>query len=508
MRCAWLWGLGLLVLLAGCGNPIEPNGIRMGLAGPPQNLDPRFATDATSSRVNRLLYRGLVDFDPEGRPVPALARWERLDPDRYRFTLGEAGRTFSDGGRLTAQDVVATFASILDPATRSPHRPLLALITRMAALGTEQVEFELSRPDPLFPAYLTLGILPAARIAAGHPFERAPVGSGSFRFLAWPEQGRLVLERVADGERLELQVVAEPSVRVMKLLRGEIDLLQNDLPPELFRWLQGRAEVRVEARPGSNFSYLAFNLEDPHTAKLAVRRAVAQAIDRAAIIRYVFDGAAREAQALFPPDHWAGAPDLVPHAYDPDRARALLAEAGYDETHPLRLVYKTSNDPFRVRLATLIQAQLAQVGIRVVVQSYDWGTFYDDVKSGRFQMVSLSWVAVRTPDIFRHAFHSGSVPPDGVNRGRYRSERVDAVLDDIAALEDLAPQVPQYRVLQRLLLEDLPYVPLWYEDQRLAARAEIGGYRLSAEGNYDGLQGVRRTPGEARGEGRGHARDH
>lgn len=501
-RLLALWGL--LILLGGCGSPPEDGGIRMGLAGPPQNLDPRFATDATSSRINRLLYRSLVDFDLEGRPVPALASWERLGPARYRFTLGEEGRTFSDGQRLTAQDVVATFRTILDPATRSPHRPLLEIIAALQAVGTEVIDFDLSRPDPLFPAYLSIGILPEALIEARHPFERTPVGSGAFRFLAWPEQGRLLLERVADRETLELRVVAEPSVRVMKLLRGEIDLLQNDLPPELFRWLRGRPEVRVEERPGSNFNYLAFNLEDEHTGKLAVRLAVAQAIDRASIIRYVFDGAAREAQALFPPDHWAGAPDLASYPYDPARARALLAEAGYDENRPLRLVYKTSNDPFRVRLATLIQAQLAEIGIQVAVQSYDWGTFYEDVKSGRFQMMSLSWVAVKTPDLFRYAFHSQSVPPKGVNRGRYRSNRVDELLAHIAALEELAPQVAGYRALQHLLLEDLPYLPLWYEDQRLAARAEIRGYRLSADGNYDGLQWVRRTPGEIRGHARVH----
>lgn len=466
----------------------------MGLAGPPQNLDPRYATDATSSRINRLLYRSLVDFDPEGYPMPALASWERLSPVHYRFALGESGRTFSNGQRLTAQDVVATYRSILDPATRSPHRPLLGIIAEMRTVGTEAIDIELKRPDPLFPAYLSLGILPATLIETHHPFARVPVGSGAFRFLAWPEQGWLVLERVDDGERLELRVVAEPSVRVMKLLRGEIDLLQNDLPPELFRWLRGRSEVQIGERPGTNFSYLAFNLEDPHTSNPRVRRAVAHGIDRAAIIRYVFDGAAREAQALFPPDHWVAATDLVPYPFDPARARALLAEAGYDGAHPLCLSYKTSNDPFRVRLATLIQAQLAEIGIQLAVQSYDWGTFYDDVKSGRFQMVSLSWVAVKTPDLFRYAFHSESVPPQGVNRGRYRNDQVDGLLDRIAGLNDLESQVPHYRALQRILLEDLPYFPLWFEDQRVATRAGILGYRLSAEGNYDGLQWVHRAP--------------
>ncbi len=499
MRGGQCWVLVLLGLLGACGNPADLSGLRMGLATPPQNLDPRFATDATSNRINRLLYRSRVDFDGESRPVPSLASWERLGPLRYRFTLGVEGRLFSNGRRLTSADVVATFRSILDPATGSPHRALLALINDLSAKGPEQIEFILGRPDPLFPAYLTIGILPAELIAAEHPFHRQPVGSGAFRFVAWPEQGRLQLERVADRQRVGFEVVGDPNVRVMKLLRGEIDLLQNDLPPELFGFLQGRREIRVEEQPGSNFSYLAFNLEDPQTGRAEVRRAVAHGIDREAIIRFVFGGAAGEAQALFSPNHWAGNPALRPYPHDPARARSLLAELGYTAEHPLRLVYKTSNDPFRVRLATLIQAQLRETGIAVEVQSYDWGTFYDDVKAGRFQLMSLSWVGVKTPDIFRYAFHSRSLPPDGVNRGRYRSQRVDALLEQIAQIGELQEQVPLYQELQRVLLEDLPYVPLWYEHQRVATRREVTGYRLATDGNYDGLRWVERSqPTEGR----------
>ena len=467
--------------------------MRVGIANPPQNLDPRFATDATSTRINRLLYRRLVEFDAQSRPVPSLATWERLAPDRYRFTLGEEGRAFTDGRRLVADDVAATFRSILDPKTGSPHRALLSIIADIRPLGPDRIEFLLERPDPLFPAYLSIGILPADLIEAAHPFHRDPIGTGEFRFLAWPEQGRIELERLRDHQPLEFLVVSDPNVRVMKLLRGEIDMLQNDLPPELFHLLRNRPEVIVQQIPGANFAYLGFNLEDPATGDLEVRHAVALSIDRGAIIRYLFIGAAREAQSLFPPDHWAGRADLVPYRYDPELARSLLKGLGYDREHPLALVYKTSNDPFRVRLATLIQAQLAEVGIRVDLRSYDWGTYYDDVKSGRFQVYSLSWVGVKTPDIFRYAFHSASVPPDGANRGRYCSPRVDALLDRIAGLDDAERQIPLYAELQQILLDELPYVPLWYEDQIVATRQGLTGYRLAADGNYDGLQWLSRS---------------
>jgi peptide/nickel transport system substrate-binding protein len=123
----------------------------------------------------------------------------------------------------------------------------------------------------------------------------------------------------------------------------------------------------------------------------------------------------------------------------------------------------------------------------VQVKSYDWGTFFGDVKAGRFQLYGLTWVGVRTPDIFRYAFHSASVPPDGANRGRYRSRQADWLIDTARAEPDLALQAVLYREIQRQLLADLPYIPLWYEDQVLAARRNLSGYRLAPDGNYDGL---------------------
>jgi peptide/nickel transport system substrate-binding protein len=486
--------LVLCGLLAACGAQPQDGSLRMGLANAPRNLDPRLATDAASERVNRLLYRRLVEFDAHSLPVPSLATWVKLSPTHYRFTLGPAGRTFSDGTRLTASDVAATYRSILDPANASPHRPLLSVIADIRSEGTEQIDFLLSAPDALFPAYLGIGILPARLIRAGHDFRQAPVGSGPFRFLDWPDPSRLRLERRRDGEVLELLTVKDPTVRVMKLLRGEIQMLQNDLSPELVGYLRQRPEVRVREIPGVNFSYIGFNLQDPVTGRLAVRRAIAHAIDREAILRYLFQGAGRPAQALLPPEHWAGAKGLVGYAYDPKQARALLAEAGFGTERPLRLSYKTSSDPFRVRLATVIQAQLRRVGIRMAVQSYDWGTFYGDIKAGRFQLYSLSWVGIRTPDIFRYAFASSSVPPEGANRGRYRSCEADRLMEAARREPDLKRQAVLYRKLQALLLADLPYVPLWYEDQIFACRREVRGYRLAPDGNYDGLDLVELAP--------------
>lgn len=483
--------LAVAGLLAGCGRvPRDAHVLRVGLADPPRSLDPRFATDATSERINRLLYRRLVELDPQGLPTPALATWERASPTHYRFRLGDEGRDFTDGSRLTAADVAATYTYVLDAANASPHRTQLTLIDRIAVPDPETIDFFLKTPDPLFPAYLAEGILPARVIREGRALARESAGSGPFRSLGWPESGRLRLQRRADGLIVDLVTVKDPSVRVMKLLRGEIQMLQNDLSPELVDYLSRREAIRVETIAGNNFSYLGFNLEDPVTGNPAVRRALALALDREALLHFLLRDRGRAAESIFPPTSWLGAPDLTPYPHDPARARALLASAGFGERRPLRLTIKTSSDPFRLRLATAIQAQLAEVGVELSIRSYDWGTFFGDIKEGRFQLYGLTWVGIHTPDIFRYAFHSGSVPPIGANRGRFRQTEVDRLIDRAGAEPDLAQQARLYRELQQILHRELPYLPLWYEAQILATRPEVRGYRLAADGNYDGLTDV------------------
>nr|VFK78065.1 MAG: peptide/nickel transport system substrate-binding protein [Candidatus Kentron sp. SD] len=492
-----------LVFLSACGG--DPKGassetipeiIRFGLAARPLTLDPRFDTDATSMRVNRLLYDRLVDFDETSQAIPALANWRRVTPLHYRFTLKPKRRRFHDGSPVTAFDVKATYDSVLNVDLASPHRSMLAVIERIVVSERDTVDFHLHVPDPLFPGRLTLGILPAGSIARNHPFNRNPMGSGPFAFLAWPEEGRLRLERVEDDQIVEFVHVSEATVRVLKLLRGEIDLMQNDMLPELIDWLSKREDIVVKMAPGINFSYLGFHLRAPITENPNVRRAVAHALDRKAIIRHVLGGAARPANGLLTPNHWAGHPSLQSIAFDPIKAKALLAKAGYTEDRRPVLTYKTSNNPLRVRLATIIQDQLRHVGIDVDLRAYDWGTFFGDIKAGRFRMYSLTWVSIRMPDIFKYAFHSASIPPAGANRGRLIDAFADRIMDEAEAASNPTRQAALYRKLQEHLLAVLPYVPLWYEDNVLMTRGDITGYELTPDGNYDGLITVRRTPGE------------
>lgn len=473
--------MAALLLLNACNRNNDYQEIRSAVSLLPQTLDPRYATDAASARVCRLLYRPLVEFDAHFRPVPALASWQMLAPNLFRFTLGKQGREFHDGRYLTAEDVAATYQSILD-LPDSPHSAEFANISRIEVRDENTVDFVLRQADGDFPSRLILGILPVGLVEKGHDFSREPVGSGAFRFVSW--QRSLRLERVSDSQPFIFEEIRDPTVRVLKLVRGETDMLQGDLPPELVKYLQQRPELEVQESSGTNFAYVGINMRDAVLQNPLVRQAVAHAINREAIIRHALAGGSRPAETILPPEHWAGNAGLQPYGYDPELARTLLQQAGV--SLPLKLVYKTSTDAQRVRLATMMQAQMREAGIELEIRSLDWGTFFDDIKRGSFQLYGLMWVGIKTPEIYRLAFHSSSIPPKGANRGYFTDHKADALID----AEDWAGAAARIH-------EQLPYIPLWYEGQFAATRKRITGYQLQPDGSWDGLVYVRSAKVEA-----------
>ncbi len=469
-----------LSLLAACAKKAASNEITFAIAQAPLNLDPRYATDAASERVNRLIYQPLVDFDAASKPAPVLASWQVLDDAHYRFTLNKNRAPFHNNAPLTAADVKATYDSFLT----LKNSPLTAEFTNIDIIKVEDENtllFSLKQADKHFAAKLIVGILPKDLIEKNHDFSHNPIGNGPLKFVSW--QNKLKLQRVKDQQIISLTEVKDPTVRVLKLLRGEADLIQGDLPPELVKHLQNQPEVVVKTSVGENFSYLGLNMQDPVLKQLKVRQALAHAINRQAIIEKIMVTNTREADQILPPEHYTnqdhgedkfGNKMLMTYDYNPELSKKLLIEAGVKL--PLKLVYKTSTDAQRVRIATILQAQMAQAGIELEIRSLDWGTFFADVKQGNFQLFGLTWVGIKTPEIYTKAFGSQSFPPNGFNRGRYQ----DVELDKLLAEEN-------WLMATRRIHIELPYIPLWYEGQFAAFGQNISHYKPKPDGNWDDL---------------------
>ena len=473
----WLVLIGVLCLLAACAKHHVSNEITFAIAQAPLNLDPRYATDAASERVNRLIYQPLVDFDAASKPAPVLASWLVISDKQYRFTLIKTRAPFHNNAPLTIADVKATYDSILT-LKDSPLTAEFANIDRIKVEDENTLLFTLKQADKHFVAKLIIGILPKNLIEKNHDFSHNPIGNGALKFVSW--QNKLKLQRVKDNQVITLTEVKDPTVRVLKLLRGEVDLIQGDLPPELVRYLQSKPEITVKTSVGANFSYLGLNFQDPVLKQLKVRLAITHAINRQAIIAKVMVTNTREADQILPPEHYTNlGANLTSYDYNPALAKKLLLEAGVKL--PLKLVYKTSTDAQRVRFATIMQAQMATAGIDLEIRSLDWGTFFADVKQGNFQLYGLTWVGIKTPEIYSKAFGSQNFPPNGFNRGRY----VDAELDKLLANEN-------WLAATQRILAQLPYIPLWYEGQFAAMQKNISHYNPKPDGNWDDLTTIQR----------------
>lgn len=471
------------------------------LQSAPESLDRRMTLSAAGQRVASLIEPGLVRIDDSGKAVPDLAEsFERVGPTRYRFHLRH-GLTFHDGTPLTAADVVYTYESLRDPKVGSPLGPKYDKIKEVVAVDPYTVDVELKEPFAPLLIDLVMGIVPKrlADPGARAAFRAHPVGAGPFRFVSRPDEEHIVLAPFAGYyggkpkiRQLEFVVVRDETTRVLSLLHGDADLLLGGVSPVLLPRLEASPRLKVERRPGAGYAYLAFNLRDPILKHVRVREAFAYAIDRAEIVRYKFKGAARLATGMLPKGHWAYAP-ATSYGYDPAKAKALLDAAGYpdpDGDGPKKrfnVVYKTSTDRFRKSVALVIARDLEAVGIGVDLRAYEWGTFYGDIKRGRFQITTLKWTPVIEPHLFQWVFDSQSIPAEkngwvGGNRGGYVNPKLDALVDQAAEELDRDKRAALYAKVQQILARDLPYVSLWHEDTVAIVNRRLKDFDVSPFG--------------------------
>ena len=492
-----------VLLLAASGSAcrkagISPEELRVAIANAPATLDPRLATDAEGDKISALVCDGLMLRDANLEMVPGIAeRFERLSDTSYRFFL-RPGVLFSDGTMLTAEDVAFTYRSITDGSIASPYKGIFDRIKAIDVESPEVLRIDLKEPYAPFITTLSRGIVSkSAALSAKKRFGERPVCAGPYAVKAFSPD--LSVELVANEQyygsqpktrALTFHVVKDDNIRVLKLLKGDIDLVQNGIPPILIKDLLASSKLRLVQDVGTVIAYLGFNLADPALKDPRVRRAIALAIDRDEIIAHRFRGMAEKANSILSPRNWAYDEGLPQIATDPAQAAALLDAAGLrdpDGDGPkarFGLTYKTSTVKERVDLARMIAAQLARVGIAVRVTPYEWGTFYKDIRSGNFQVYALSWVGVADPDIFYEVYHSDQAPPQGLNRGRYRNERVDRLVEAGRREMDRRKRRAIYAEVQRILLEELPIVPLWYENNVTVYRGDLEGVSVRPDASY------------------------
>jgi peptide/nickel transport system substrate-binding protein len=505
--------IAVVIALTCCGclrrQTANPNIIIASVTSGPNNLDPRVGTDDTSQKIHQLIFDDFMELDDHLRVVPRLAeRLDHPDPLTYIATV-RRGVHFHDGHELTAADVVFTFKCFLDPTFVSARKGSFKSLASVEARDPYTVVFTLKQPFASFSSSLIIPIVPDG---AGPSLRDRPIGTGPYRFVRYAVDDRLELEAFADyfagrpkNDGLMLRVIPDEVMRGLELRKGTIDLVVNDVGPDIVHQLQDADGLSITTAPGTDYQYLGLNLRDPVLRDVRVRQALAFAIDRDAIVEYLRRGLAVPAIGLLPPVSWAFTTNVMTFPHDTARARALLDDAGLrdpdgDGPQPrFHLTLKVSNIEFNRLQSAVIQQNLRDIGVALDIRMYEFAALYADVVKGSFQMFALQWVggALADPDILRLVFHSDQVPPVGFNRGFFSDPEVDALLDEASGALDDSRRLQLFARVQQRLAEQVPYISLWNKTNFAIAQRSLRGIHLSPTANFMFLPDVSRAPASA-----------
>jgi ABC-type transport system substrate-binding protein len=501
----------------------------------PVNLDPRVGTDANSQYLDGLIFSSLVAHDSEMNIVPDLAeRWETLDPLTYVLHL-RRGVKFHDGRTMTSADVKYTFETILNGDVKTPKRGTYRMVASVEAPDDATIVFHLREPYASFLWNLTrpgVGIVPRGSTVAEN--SQHPNGTGPFRFVSATTDEDVVLDRnpsyfgwskragdtqtampgsksdiirislpAHDNasvepdaatdliERVRFRVVPDAIVRALELRKGTADLLMNGLTADMSVTLAKDGLV-AEEQPGTMLGYIAFNFDDPILAHREVRQALAYATDRATLIRYLMHGQARPASGLLPPNHWANDPNVKQYDFDPAQAERLLDAAGFPRGADgvrFHLELKSSTEESARLLCEALADEWKRVGIKIDLRPLEFATFYADIVRGSFQLYTHRWVGGNNdPDMFEYVFSSKKIPPDGANRGHYRSAALDALLDQQRVEMDRDKRKAILSEIQKIVAVDEPYINLWYWDNVCVHQTRVANVTISPTGDYEFLE--------------------
>jgi len=495
----------LLLALSSCTRSVstEPGVVNFLIETMPTNLDPRIGTDGQSEHIDGLLFDSLVELDEHRIPHGDLAeKWETPDPVTYVFHL-RSGVKFHDGRTLTSADVKYTFDSIINRSVTSPKRGTFRLVKSVEAPDAATVIFHLSEPNSGFMSDIcrpAIGVVPEG---SGTDFAEHPIGTGAFRFVSAEQDDNVVLERneayfrtPAKIKQVRFRVVPEAIVRALELRKGTADLELTSLAPDMIPVLRSQPGIEVTEQPGSNFSYIVFNIDDPVFAKREVRQALARATNREEIIRYLLRGQARATDGPLPPNSWAFEPGIAHFRYDPQQAELMLDRAGFPRNAQpdgmrFTVTMKTSTEESTRLLGAALKEQWRAVGVDLELKPIEFATLASDLTRGTFQLSTLRWIGVNSdPEFFEFVFSSKRIPPAGANRGRYRNAALDALMDQARVEGDREKRRKLFSEIQKDVAEDAPYLSLWLQDNICVHRARISNVRLMPSGDYDFLREI------------------
>ncbi|MGY4797434.1 ABC transporter substrate-binding protein [Lysinibacillus fusiformis] len=475
----------------------EPKILVYGRGGDSVALDPAVVTDGESFTVTANIYETLVNFGERDVTIqPGLAKsWEASEDGlTYTFQL-EEGVKFHDGTDFNAEAVVKNIERWKSGADKHPYFSSQfvvgdkQVIESVTAEGDYTVVFKLSQPQAPFLKNLAMSPFAIASPTAFEADEEGlsanPVGTGPFKFVSWVRNDSITIEKnpdyYIDGypklDKVIYRSIPENSARLNDLLAGNIDVADG-LSPSDKATIEGDANLQLIERPSMNVGYLGLTVTRPPFDNVKVRQAVNYAIDKQALVDAFYEGLAEPAKNPMPPVISGYNDDVTGYTYDPEKAKALLAEAGYDgkEIELWAMPVPRPYMPDGQKVAEAIQKNLEDVGIKSKIVSFEWATYLEKAQNGEADAFLLGWTGDNgDADNFLYTL----LDADNIGSNNYTfydNPKLHEIFVKAQTEIDEDKRNELYKQAQVIISEDAPWVPLAHSTPILAANVKVTNY--------------------------------
>ena len=463
-------------------------------------LDAHVITDGFSANNTSNIYDTLVRFAAKGTSVePSLAESWTTSADGLVWTFNlRKGIEFHDGTPFNAEAVKFNIERQVDPKHPFHHGSFdYASFTYQNLKSVEAVDdltvrIRLSAPFAPFLANMAMFTTtinsPTAVKKYGKDYFKHPVGTGPFKFVEWVQKDHVTLEANKDYwagrpcvDRLIIRGIPDNTVRLLELEKGTVHIMDQTSPTDYER-IRRNNDLVLFTGPGLNTGYIAMNVEKSPFNDVRIRRAVNHAINKVALIKAFYLGIGTPAKNPMPPTIWSYNDAIQDYGYSPDKAKQLLAEAGYPNGFSTELWWPNRARPYLTqpqKIAEAMQQMLAQVGIRAKLVTFEWGTYLDKASNGEHPMMIIGWTGDNgDPDNFLYALldKDNAVKGTAQNYAFYKSDALHELLIKAQRTSDQAARTRLYRQAQEIIKRDAPWAPFVHAGRVAAYRKEVQNY--------------------------------
>lgn len=489
--------------------------------GSPSSFNPQLVTDGTSVTASSAnIYNRLVEFEPGAtKIVPGLASSWEISKDKKVVTFNlrkgvkfHTTKYFTPTRDMNADDVI--FSIERQRTKTHPYHSvgggkyeyfdgmeMGTLITDVKAIDPYKVQITLANPDSTFLANMAMSFMSilskeyADKLAAANKkgdIDNFPIGTGPYAFISYQKDSVIRYEahkgfwgKKGNVDKLIFAITPDANVRTQKLKTGECQFVTDPAPADVAE-MKKNPKLSILEDAGLNIGFLAMNVTKKPFDNVLVRQAISHALDKKTYIAAIYMNNATPAKNLIPPTIWSYNNSVSDYAYDVNKAKELLKKTGYPngfETEMWTLPVARPYNPNGKKMGELMQADLAKIGIKVKLVSYDWPTYLEKSKTGQHTLIQFGWTGDNgDPDNFFNVLLGCASIKSGSNYPRWCNDKFNKLITDAKTTSDIKARTKLYMQAQVIAHDEAPVVNIAHSKTFKAMAKNIKGYKLDPLG--------------------------